>query len=130
MKKKFSLDNIIRTQITLNSVSAERIDANDGESFVIKRSDKYEILDLNEKTVSLKLIAKVFAEPEILFKICLEYKASFEFNHKIDKAFVEKNIDDILLPLGSDISYTISTLTKMLVDEYFIMPPIVSIDRD
>lgn len=130
MKKKFSMENLKRTSMILKNVSAERIDALPGESFLIKRSDKYEILELKENAVTLKLISRVSMEPESLFEICLEYKASLEFKHKIDKSFIEKNIDDMLQPLGSDISYMISTLTKLLVDEYIIMPPIVSIDKE
>lgn len=130
MRKKFSGENVKRTSTSLKNVCAERIDTLPGDSFIIKRSDKYEILDLKENSVTLKLISKVFAEPESLFNICLEYKANMEFTHKIDKGFVEKYINEILSPMGSDISYTISTLTKMLVDEYFIMPPIVSIDKE
>lgn len=130
MRKKFSRKNVKRTLTSLKKVCAERIDTLPGDSFIIKRSDKYEILDLEESSVTLKLISKVFMEPESLFNICLEYKTIIEFNHKIDKGFVEKYIDEMLSSMGSDISYTISTLTNMLVDEYFIMPPIVSIDKE
>lgn len=130
MKKKFNSESIKKSQFVLQKISAERIDAlPNTEGFTIKRSDKFEILALNSNNVTLKLISKVYVDPEAMFFICFEYKASFEFDHKIDKSFIDKNIDEILLPLGSEMSYTTSTLTKLLVDHYFIMPPIIAIDE-
>ncbi|MDD2217980.1 MAG: hypothetical protein PHX63_06070 [Eubacteriales bacterium] len=36
----------------------------------------------------------------------------------------------MLQPIGSEISYLTSTLTKLLVDNYFLMPPIITIDEE
>ena len=74
---------------------------------------------LNDGVFSLKLISKVFVEPQALFSINLEYRASFEFSHKVDKKFIDKNVNELLRPIGSEMSYVTSTLTKAITDHYF-----------
>jgi len=129
MKRKFDRNNIKKMYFHLYKVNAEKIDKEpNGEGVYIHRSDKYEILDLNDYTFSLKIISKVFIEPEALFCINLEYKANFELSHKVDEAFIKKNANELLNPIGSEMSYIISTLTKAITDSYFIMPPMISID--
>ena len=131
MKQDFDSNNVKKLEITLCKVNAERIE-NDpsGTRLSVKREDKYEILNLKENTFSLKLNSKVFVEPEALFCIYLEYRINYEFSHKVDRKFIEKNVEEILHPLGNDVSYVTSTLTKFLTDNYFIMPPSITIEQE
>ena len=87
-------------------------------------------MDLKENAFSLKLDSKVFVEPEALFCIYLEYRINYEFSHKVATKFIEKNIEEILHPVGSEVSYVTSTLTKFLTNNYFIMPPTITIGQE
>lgn len=130
MENKFSPENIKKANINLIKVHAEKIETElQNIEFTIKRSDKYEILEMRPNGVSLKFTSEVSVEPEALFTIAFEYKAVFEFNHKIDAKFVENNINDMLQPIGNETSYIISTMTKLMNDTYIIIPPIVSISQ-
>ena len=130
MENRFSPENIKKATINLIKVHAEKIETElQNIEFTIKRSDKYEILEMRPNGVSLKFTSEVSVEPEALFTITFEYKAVFEFNHKIDAKFVESNINDMLQPIGNETSYIISTMTKLMNDTYIIIPPIVSISQ-
>jgi hypothetical protein len=130
MENKFSPENIKKATINLIKVHAEKIETElQNIEFTIKRLDKYEILEMRPNGVSLKFTSEVSVEPEALFMIDFEYKAVFEFNHKIDAKFVESNINDMLQPIGNETSYIISTMTKLMNDTYIIIPPIVSISQ-
>lgn len=130
MENKFSPENIKKATINLIKVHAEKIETElQNIEFTIKRLDKYEILEMRPNGVSLKFTSEVSVEPEALFTIDFEYKAVFEFNHKIDAKFVESNINDMLQPIGNETSYIISTMTKLMNDTYIIIPPIVSISQ-
>lgn len=130
MENKFSPENIKKATINLIKVHAEKIETElQNIEFTIKRLDKYEILEMRPNGVSLKFTSEVSVEPEALFTITFEYKAVFEFNHKIDAKFVESNINDMLQPIGNETSYIISTMTKLMNDTYIIIPPIVSISQ-
>lgn len=114
----------------LQKVSAEKVDKEpETDHLSVKRVDKYEIIDLNENKLTLKLFSNVFVEPEALFCIFLEYAINYEFIHNIDKKFVENNIDELLHPLGGEVSYMTSTLSKMFTNTYFVMPPSISIEH-
>ena len=131
MKRDFDSDNVKKFEVTLCKANAERIEKDpSGTRLTVKREDKYEILDLKENTFSLRLNSKVFVEPEALFCIYLEYRINYEFSHKVDTKFIEKNIEEILHPVGSEVSYVTSTLTKFLTDNYFIMPPTITIEQE
>jgi|SRR5665647_703036 len=131
MKQDFSRENIKKYQTSLCKINAEKIDRDpDGDRLSIKREDKYEIKDLNNNIFTLRLFSKVYAEPEALFCIYLEYEINYEFTHEVDKKFIKKNIDELLHPLGSDVSYLTSTLSKMLTNSYFIMPPSITIEKE
>lgn len=131
MKQEFDSNNVKKFDITLVKINAERVENNPTENrLTVKREDKYDILDIKENIFSLKLNAKVFVEPEALFCIYLEYRINYEFNHKVDKKFIEKNVEEILHPVGSEVSYVTSTLTKFLTDNYFIMPPTITIEQE
>lgn len=130
MENRFSPENIKKATINLIKVHAEKIETElQNMEFTIKRLDKYEILEMRSNGVSLKFTSEVSVEPEALFTITFEYKAVFEFNHKIDAKFVESNINDMLQPIGNETSYIISTMTKLMNDTYIIIPPIVSISQ-
>lgn len=130
MENKFSPENIKKANINLVKLHAEKIETElQNIEFTIKRSDKYEILAMRSNGVSLKFSSEVSVEPKALFTISFEYKADFEFNHDIDTSFVVSNINDILQPIGNEISYIISTMTKLINDTYIIIPPIVSISQ-
>jgi hypothetical protein len=131
MRNEFNPKSIKKANLYLYKINAEKIEKNQqGEDgFNVKRSDKYEVLDINDSNFSLKFVSKVFVDPEALFCIDLEYRANFEFSHKIDKKFIDKNINELLYPIGGEMSYITSTLTKALTDHYIVMPPIISIDE-
>lgn len=131
MKQDFDSNNVKKFEIILCKVNAERIEKDpSGTRLTVKREEEYEILDLKENTCSLKLSSKVFVEPEALFCIYLEYRINYEFSHKVDAKFIEKNIEEIFHPVGSEVSYVTSTLTKFLTDNYFIMPPTITIEKE
>lgn len=131
MKREFDPGNVKTIETTLCKINAERIEKDPaGIKLAVKKEDKYKILDLKENTFSLKLDCKVYVDPESLFCIYLEYRINYELSHKVDKKFIEQNAEELLYPLGSEVSYVTSTLTKLLTDNYFIMPPTISIDSE
>jgi len=131
MKRAFDSNNVKKFEITLCKVNAEKIIKKlTGPRLAVTQADKYEILDLKENIFSLKLNSKVSVEPEALFCIYLEYRINYEFTHKVDTKFIEKNVEEILRPVGSEVSYVTSTLTKFLTDNYFIMPPTITIEQE
>lgn len=131
MKQDFSRENVKKYQTTLCKINAEKIEREpESDSLSIKREDHYEIKDLVDNIFTLRLFSKVHVEPEALFCIYLEYEINYEFTHKVDKKFIEKNSEELLHPLGSDVSYLTSTLSKMFTDSYFIMPPSITIRKE
>lgn len=131
MKQDFDPKNVKKLEIVLCKVNAERIEKTPPEiDLAIKREDNYSILDQKEDSFSLKLNSEIFVEPEALFYICLEYRINYELSHKVTKEFIENNIEIILQPAGSEISYMISTLTKFFTHNYFVMPPTIFIKRE
>ena len=131
MKQDFDSNNVKKFEITLCKVNAEKIEKNpSGTRLTVTREYKYEILDLKENTFSLKLNSKVSVEPEALFCIYLEYRINYEFTHKVDTKFIKKNVEEILRPVGSEVSYVMSTSTKFLTNNYFIMPPTITIEQE
>jgi hypothetical protein len=97
--------------------NAEKIEKKPSSTkFTITRVDKYEILEIKENAFSLKLNSSIFIDPEALFRVNLEHQIKYEFTHEIDTKFIENNLEEIFHPVGSEVSYITSTLTKFLTD--------------
>ncbi|GEM_PF-1011920 len=129
--KDFNSNNVKQFEIKLCKVIAERIEKKPhGTKLAISREHEYNILDLKENSFSLKLNSKIFLEPEALFCINLEHIINYAFAHKVDAKFIEDNVEEIFRPVGSEVSYITSTLTKFLTDNYFIMPPTITMEQE
>ena len=131
MKQEFSKKNIKKYVASICKINAEKIEGDlNGQGLAIKREETYEIEKIKDKSFNLRFLCKVYIDPEALFCADLEYEVYYEFTHNVDKNFIDDNIDVLLRPLGNEVSYFTSTLSKMFTNVYFVTPPVIKTGKD
>lgn len=130
MIQKFNADMIQSMQKAMLKMHAEKIEKiPDSTEISVIRKDSWELIEVDNTKCSLKLCSKVGLKPESLFSLYIEYAIQYEFKQKIDKKFINKNVEQLLHPLGSEISYIIGSITKFIFNDYLILPPAILIDE-
>ncbi|HHZ01978.1 MAG TPA: hypothetical protein GX396_03410 [Tissierellia bacterium] len=123
MKNKDIKDIVKSRRYYLNKIEAKRIDKKPDEAIKMSQQTEYEIIENKDGKLSIKLNTKIFMEPESLFSIKTEHIIEYMLEEPISNEEVEKNIDILLNPLGGELSYIISTISKEMINTRIILPP-------
>ena len=119
-----------RRRLYLNKVVANKIDKEPEDTTVnINQDTVCVILENTKEMLSIKVNTKIFIEPEVLFSIEIEHIMEFILREKITDEEIEKNIDEIVAPLGAEISYIIASLTKEMLGSHIILPPGIKVNN-
>ncbi|MBT1278940.1 hypothetical protein VTU32_06465 [Thermoanaerobacter sp. CM-CNRG TB177] len=127
-KEKDIIENIVNTNIRLNKVNAEKfpdVSADTDINVRTKEIFKYEIVSVENNIAVIKLISQIGFDPQIFFNIELELIGEFYFKEAITKEKVEKNIKSILNFMANRVSFIVSFITREILDQPYIIPPIV-----
>ncbi|NLJ57677.1 MAG: hypothetical protein GX339_02410 [Tissierellia bacterium] len=130
MKNKDIKDNIKLRRFYLRKIEATRIDKNpEQETLKMFQKAKYEILENKGEKVLIKLSTEIVVEPETLFSIKAEHIIEYILKGPVSNEEIEENIDILLSPLGSELSYIISTISKEMINTRIILPPKLDLDE-
>jgi hypothetical protein len=127
-KEKDIIENIVNTNIRLNKVNAEKfpdVSADTDINVRTKEIFKYEIVSVENNIAVIKFISQIGFDPQIFFNIELELIGEFYFKEAITKEKVEKNIKSILNFMANRVSFIVSFITREILDQPYIIPPIV-----
>lgn len=131
MKKVNIIDKTNGRRFYLNKIEARKIDKEPEQDIVdITQETEYEIIENNEKTLSIELKTKTFIEPEALFCIEMEHVIEYILKDTISEKDVRENINALLSPLGNEISFLISVLTREMINTRVILPPSIVLNEE
>lgn len=115
----------------LKKIIANKIEKRpDTKEIKIAQEIKHSILNNNNEHLTININIKTFLEPEALFSIELEYIIEFKLNNALRNDEVKKNINKLISPLGQEVSYTISSITKEMLGTPIVLPPKLKITTD
>ena len=118
-------------RIYLNKVVAIRIDKKpDDTAISVNQGTEYTILNNSKRGISIKVNTKTFMEPEVLFSIEIEHIIEFMVDGEITVEEINNNIEEIITPLGAEVSYIIASITKEMIGSRMILPPILNLNVD
>lgn len=124
MKEDNIINNIKRRKYYLNMIHAKKIDEKpEYDSAKVLQKTEYEILENKDDKLSMKISTKIFMEPEAFFSIEMEHIIEYILKYPISNTEVEKAIDILVKPLGSEISFLVSSITKEMLNTRVILPP-------
>ena len=128
MSNKNVLKKINSRRFFLNKISANRlaIEPKD-ETIDISEETYFEIIENNNEYLSLRVITKIFIEPEALFSIEMEHIINYRLLGKMVNEEIDDNIEELLFPLASEISYITSSVTQKLIGTHIVLPPTLNI---
>jgi len=130
MEDKNILSKLRKREFRLNKIVANRIDKEPKDKIInIDQNIECKILKKTKENLSAKVDIKVFVDPEALFAVDLEYKVEVMFKEEVTDEEIESNIDEIIAPLGPEVSYIIASLTKKMFGGYIILPPKIKVDK-
>jgi len=131
MSSRDVLKKLSARKFFLNKVSANRLDIEPkNETVNISEETHFEIIENNSEYLSLRVITKIFIEPEALFVIELEHIIEYKLQEKITNKEIDDNIEELLFPLASEISYITSFMTQKLIGTHIVLPPKLNIIKD
>lgn len=121
-------NNIRRRVYYLNKIEANKINKKpEDDSVKIKQYADYEILENKEEMVAIKLITKFSIEPEALFSIELEHIIEYFLKSPISNDEIDRDINLLLKPLASEVSFIFSVITKDMLNSRIVLPPILNL---
>lgn len=114
----------------INKISANKIDKKPEDNTInLNQISDYQIIENSKELLIIKVINKINLEPEALFSMDIEYIMEFELKEEIKEEYIKANIDNIIRPLGPEISFMIATITKEMIGSRIILPPAISINN-
>ena len=84
-------------------------------------------MENKEEMVAIKLITKFSIEPEALFSIELEHIIEYFLKSPISNDEIDRDIDFLLKPLASEVSFIFSVITKDMLNSRIVLPPILNL---
>lgn len=129
MQEKLILDKVNAIRLYLNSIKSKNIEkeSDPEKEFEVNLISRYEIIENNEKFLSIKVNSTLDIEPKILLDTELEHIIEYQLNEKIDKKEIDDNINELLRPIGPETSFIISFLSEKMINNYLILPPKIEI---
>lgn len=120
------LGSLIDRKIFLRKINVEEIINNfDEEDVNYKLNVAYKIVENNDGVVNIKVKVNSNFIPDFLFKAAMDFNVIVEYEKKVDNKDIIENIGDIIYPIGSEVSYLLSTITKSMSDMPLILPPVI-----
>ncbi|MBV4430691.1 hypothetical protein KM803_04990 [Clostridium tyrobutyricum] len=120
--------NIISKDIILIKMDTKKIPfKKETDKVSFKSIAKYSIKNNKDGQVIILLKINSGFVPEIFLNVKFEFIANIKFESPVKDSDIQENIEDILYPLGSRISYLISVITREMDGDNLIVPP--SIDE-
>ncbi|WP_303862009.1 hypothetical protein [Alkalibaculum bacchi] len=124
MNNKGIMEKIKGRKIRLINFCAKKSNHQPENSQVdIKQKHNYEIILHSTDELSIRFMSKIFVEPEGLFEIETEHVLTYGLDEAVTEMEVKENIIKLLSPLGSEISYLISTVIKEMIGVRIVLPP-------
>ena len=130
MSDKNIFENISARRFYLNEIVANTIKEDPVEKrYNITQKVNYDILKNTKDHLSIKVTTETFVDPEDLFYIKLEHIADFKLKKEISNKEVETNINELISPLGEEVSYIVASITKKMIGVHLILPPGLKIEK-
>lgn len=128
MPNKDILKKVKIKRFFLNKIKGNRLDIKpEDETIDISEETNFEIIENNNEYLYLKVTTKIFIEPEALFSIEMEHIIEYRILEKITNEEIDDNIEELLFPLASEVSYIISFMTEKLIGTHIVLPPTLNI---
>lgn len=124
MTRRNVWEKIKSRKITLYDIEAKKIDIISEQDILdISLETIVEIVNSDSETISIKADTKVYFVPESLFSINIGHLVEYKLIDKLDDKEVESNIDKLIAPIASEVSFIISFLTQKMIGTHIILPP-------
>lgn len=131
MSNKNVLEKIISRRFFLNKITANRLPIEPKDKTIdISEETYFDVIDNNSEYLSLRVITKIFIEPKALFSIEMEHIIEYRLLEKITNDEIDNNIEELLFPLASEISYITSSITQKLIGTHIVLPPKLNIIKE
>ena len=130
MKNDSISENIKSSRFYLNKIVANRIKEEPVKKrYNILQKVYYEILKKEKDNITIKVITETFVEPDELFHIKLEHIVDYMLKKEMSDIEVKENINKLLSPLGPEVSYIVSSITKKMLGVHLVLPPHLKIEK-
>lgn len=130
MENKNIKDTIKGRRIYLSKINAKKIEKKTEPTPVeLIQDSMYKILENKEENVTIQVNTKVYMKPEALFDIEIEHIIEYIFKDVISDMEIEESIDELLNPLGSEVSFIISAISKDMLNTRIILPPKINLNH-
>lgn len=131
MEDKGILLKINKREFHLNKIEAQKIDiVPQNKNINIKQDVACSILKKTREDLFIKVNTKIFVVPEALFSIEIEHEIKITLKEEISNEEIENNINEIITPLGAEVSYIIASVTKKMIGAHIVLPPIIKVDKN
>lgn len=128
MSDKNILSKVKNREFYLNKLVANRIEKQPKDNKINISQDVFcTILEKTKERLTLKVNARVFVVPEAFFSIETEHVLEVVFREETTDEEIESTIDEIIAPLGTEISFIIASLTKKMFGAHIILPPRIKV---
>lgn len=98
----------------------------DADNISYKLNMEYKIVENNSGVVNIKV--KVYSKfvPEFLFKSSMDFNVVLEFEKEVDNEDIISNIEELMDPIASEVSYLLGPITKSMNNNIpLILPPVI-----
>ncbi|NMB97281.1 MAG: hypothetical protein GYA02_11840 [Clostridiaceae bacterium] len=124
------LSKLNKIEFHLNKVVANRIDKEPkGKKLNINQDAICTVLERTKEKLNAKINIRISIDPEALFSMEIEHIVEIIFREETTDQEIERNINEIVAPLGAEISYIIASLTEKMFGAHIILPPGIKIDK-
>lgn len=120
------LEKISNKDFLLRSIKVNRIlEEESVEDIEYSINAKYKILENKNGDITLRVLVSAGFIPDMMFKAELEFNVYINMEIDIADKEIDKNIEELLYFLGSEVSYLLATITKSMGGSALILPPTI-----
>lgn len=121
------LDSINDRTLILRSIKVDEVVAkNDGEHDIEYNLDfEYKIVENKNGIVNLKVKSEAYFEPEMVLKALMEFNLYYDIDGEVSDDEIYGNIEELLSPIGSEVSCLLALITKSMSGTPLILPPVI-----
>ncbi|EEH97398.1 hypothetical protein CSBG_01024 [Clostridium sp. 7_2_43FAA] len=91
-----------------------------------KLNMQYKIVENKNGVVNIKVKVYSLFVPEFLFKSSMDFNVVLEFEKEVENEDIISNIEELMDPVASEVSYLLGTITKSMNNNIpLILPPVI-----
>lgn len=119
-------NKILNIDTSMKKIDFKVIPITEIEDLSFKIYVDFEINEIDDNRAMILAYVKAEFEPAVMFKSNAIFSIKVKFENSVKEEYIIKNIEEILYPISSEISYLMSVLSKSVDGTAFIVPPIIN----